>query len=301
MNKKAFTLIEIALVLATISILILGVIQGSKLIDKAKLANARKMTDQSPIHSIQNGLVLWLETTTSGSLVNSNGSFDVRDNNQIQIWRNMIDGLSDLNAAQTTPSSQPLFQGDAINGLPALEFDGVDDFLIIPNNPSLETNNITVFIVAMAIPIDITNTLRSILTKGTSGGGSSNPAYEVRYNNQIKRINFLTTNSSGTSYASANTTILENIGFIFSAVHNSSNATSGLQSFFNGELQGSNATTNSIARNNQAITIARQKSTVDRYFSGYIGEVIFFNRALTTEEMKNIETYLSKKWRISLN
>jgi len=35
---------------------------------------------------------------------------------------------------------------------------------------------------------------------------------------------------------------------------------------------------------------------LSRYFRGYIGEIIVYNRALSTEELQRVEAYLSKKW-----
>ena len=66
--KKAFSLIELSIVLLIIGILIAGVTQSSRLIEQFKLTSARSKTKSSPVNSIT-GLSMWLETTAIESFL----------------------------------------------------------------------------------------------------------------------------------------------------------------------------------------------------------------------------------------
>ena len=60
--KKAFSLIELSVVVLIIGILIAGITSGSRLVRNSKLASAAQFTKSSDINSIAD-LVLWLEPT----------------------------------------------------------------------------------------------------------------------------------------------------------------------------------------------------------------------------------------------
>lgn len=61
-GKKAFTLLEISVVLILVGLLIVGVVGGQSLIQKAQLAKARSLTNSAPVLTVED-LTLWLETT----------------------------------------------------------------------------------------------------------------------------------------------------------------------------------------------------------------------------------------------
>ena len=65
-NNKAFSLIELAVVILIIGILVAAVTQGGKLVSRAKVTSAKTMTQSSPVSGIDN-LSLWLETVTDQS------------------------------------------------------------------------------------------------------------------------------------------------------------------------------------------------------------------------------------------
>jgi len=61
-NLKAFSLIELSIVILIIGILVAGVTQSSRLISQMRLTSLRNITRSSVVPTIQN-LTLWLETT----------------------------------------------------------------------------------------------------------------------------------------------------------------------------------------------------------------------------------------------
>ena len=62
MSKKsrAFSLLELSIVILIIGILIAGVTQASRLVAQAKISAAQTQTQSSPVHSI-NGILLLIE------------------------------------------------------------------------------------------------------------------------------------------------------------------------------------------------------------------------------------------------
>ena len=68
-HKKAFSLVELSMVILVIGILIAGISQGIDLYQDMRLATARSLTQNSRVGRIDN-LELWLETTTEKSFDN---------------------------------------------------------------------------------------------------------------------------------------------------------------------------------------------------------------------------------------
>ena len=64
--KKAFSLIEVSIVLLIIGLLIAGISKAGDMITESKLKSARAVTKSSPVARLNN-LVLWIETTTAES------------------------------------------------------------------------------------------------------------------------------------------------------------------------------------------------------------------------------------------
>ncbi len=85
------------------------------------------------------GLVLWLKAN-DGVATNLDGT--------VSDWADASLNLND--AAQHTAGLAPLLVPNAVNGQPALRFDGVDDYLEIANSATLQpgTGDWTVFVVA---------------------------------------------------------------------------------------------------------------------------------------------------------
>ena len=64
--NKAFSLVELSIVILIIGILIAAVGQGVDLVQDSRLSAARMLTQSSRVNSIKN-LVTWLETTSEKS------------------------------------------------------------------------------------------------------------------------------------------------------------------------------------------------------------------------------------------
>lgn len=132
--KKAFSPIELSIVILIIGILIAGVTQSSRLIRAAKLQTARTFTKSSPVSSVPD-LVAWWETTLEESFggvepeeAPDGGASGVATwhdiNPRSSVKNNAVSPSSDNNPGYTS-------QLNTINGLPTLKFDGVNHFLIL--------------------------------------------------------------------------------------------------------------------------------------------------------------------------
>ena len=74
-SNKAFSLIELSIVILIIGILVAGVTSSSRLITRMKLITAQNLTRNSPISSIKD-LSVWWETSLDESFDNAEESDD---------------------------------------------------------------------------------------------------------------------------------------------------------------------------------------------------------------------------------
>jgi len=101
MNKKyrAFSLIEISVVILVIGILIAGVSSGIDLYNEMKIATARNLTNNSRVGRIPD-LVAWYETTLKKNFSTGTSTYqdveNITKNTKINRWK-------DINPVNTKP------------------------------------------------------------------------------------------------------------------------------------------------------------------------------------------------------
>jgi hypothetical protein len=83
----------------------------------------------------RNGLRVWLR---SDKVVSSNSS--------VSQWIDLSGNNN--NANQANVSQRPIVVSNQINGNPAIRFDGIDDFLLVPKNASIEPSQLTLVVVS---------------------------------------------------------------------------------------------------------------------------------------------------------
>ena len=318
--KKAFSLIEISIVILVVGILIAGISKGLDLVNDMRLSTARALTDKAPMFGMEN-LELWLETTSENSLATGTGSsftnvVNPPDKKEIGRWNDLNPTLINPNnknhAVQGALAYQPFYIQDGINGLPALLFDGVDDYIASITKFTI-VNNFTVFVVGFPIK-NLTNpcVMQSGNVAGVSGQkyifyplqgevvyagnnavgagisicesfiapvehGSNYMPYVISNQRVIKKpIQFTLKYASGASKLYINSTDS------YSASASGKNVFPGL-SFGGGRLPGSTNYGEHYG-----------------YFKGFIGEIIVYSADLNDADRKLIEAYLIEKWRIKL-
>ncbi len=289
--KKAFSLIELSIVVLIIGILIAGVTQSSRLISKAKLNTARTLTDSSPVASIKD-LVVWLETT-------SEKSFDVsetEDGTEVTNWY-------DINPQVVTKSNgsgqsnNALYTAEAINGLPSLRFRGstVGYYTVALNNVSLNSTK-TIFVVARSLA-----DRRHYIFDNVKDSEDPQLQYAFIINTKtsstpVTYFQLYAGSYDGTyGLTSPNDTAAAETNYVTTLVMNEDNS---IIRYNGNEITGDVG----VHTMESSIYIGRSlsDSASDEYLDGYLGEFIIFDRVLKTEEYLAVEQYLSKKWGIDL-
>jgi prepilin-type N-terminal cleavage/methylation domain-containing protein len=298
-KHKAFSLIEISMVILVIGILIAGISQGIDLYDDYRLASARNLTKNSLVNRIPD-LEMWLETTSENSLATGTTSFTDKanpvDQDSIGRWNNINPNIlpsARNHATQNNPTAlvdnQPKYIRKGMNGLPVLLFDGTNDFFSY-NGDFLVGSDYTIFVVEARS----SNKIMNLFLAGSSNLPNSNLHLGYRTDTKITQAHY--SNDIDKSVSNFTSTVLRMHSFVFSKINGKAIYTnSGTGSF-----DGSN--------NNKLPLTSYQGSMIGNffwnsgsyYYQGAIAEIIFYTRALTDKERQGVEAYLAKKWGIKL-
>ena len=104
-HKKAFSLVELSMVILIVGILIAGVSRGIDLYQDMRLATARSLTQNSRVNRIED-LTMWFESTSEQSFEKPNPN----DGDRIALWKNINFKLSNrIDVAQSTQASKPFY------------------------------------------------------------------------------------------------------------------------------------------------------------------------------------------------
>jgi prepilin-type N-terminal cleavage/methylation domain-containing protein len=284
MSKKAFSLIELSIVLVIIGLLVAGITQGSRLVQKFRISTAQTLTQSSPVNGIKN-LVAWYETT-------SQASFDSAIDNGVAIstWYDISPSVNKINATQTTAANRPIYTENDINSLPTLKFTRSQSQVMNLPNGTIPYNNspYTIFIVAKA-DASCKDGQCGLLGSGLN---SPNQGNYFMYAQDQGFLNHWFTQDAEARITS-NTTTPHFVMFYYNQ--------SLRRILYNG-LQLGIIGAGSTYTNNQASPLSNAigRSQVGQFLYGSIGEIIIFNRALMIEEIDSIESYLGKKWGIKV-
>ncbi len=300
--NKAFSLIELSIVVLIIGILIAGVTQGSRLVRQSRISTAQNQTQTSPVNSIPN-LAGWWETTSANSFRDS----ETDDGSQPTIWYDISSQSVNKNNATpgATVAGSATYRPTAINGLPALVFAGtsLNQSFALSDSTIINSSDYTIFAVESHSAAPAKNFfLCGSATVAAAPYNNLVLGYSTVASNNVV-WSYLTTAASATNYASQGSIAAPavNVTTIHSYVHKISNGASAKKYFMNGTQQ--TLTTNdanSLASWAGASIGCSLAVSPGGAFTGTIGEVIIYNRSLSTEERKSIEAYLGKKWAITV-
>lgn len=285
-KNSAFSLIELSVVLLIVGILIAGVTQAGIMIKNSRIQSARLLTKESPVNDIDN-LVVWYETSLDSSFV----AGEAIDNTIISAWNNNNkQSLGVNNATQATTTSKPKYIANVFNGaIPAIRFDGTDDFMSY-DGTFLAGSNYTIFVVEQRTSNKSNNFFMGGSTAATNkdlvlGYAADTTIKQAHYGNDL----------SFTIQAFVNPTPRIH-SFWFSA------STGGGKKYW---LNGGNSADASDSSQTESLTDYLNaylgRYFTNNYFFGDIAEVIIFNGALKNSERQSIETYLSKKYSIVIS
>jgi prepilin-type N-terminal cleavage/methylation domain-containing protein len=158
-KHKAFSLIEISVVIVIIGILIAGISSGIELYDDYRFKVAQNLTKNSPVSRIPD-LKLWLETTSEkafkiGTTTNINDYKNIAlpdDQQDIGVWQEDVSTKYPQEIAYQMNNFKPSYVKNGIGGLPSLYFDGKNnvngDFMSFDGSLlSVWEDGFTVFVV----------------------------------------------------------------------------------------------------------------------------------------------------------
>ena len=286
---QAFSLIELSIVILIIGILVAGVTSSSRLITRMKVVTAQNLTRNSPVSSIKD-LAMWYETSLDESFINDEES----EASPITNWFDLNPQSSfKINAIQSTVDNKPKFRTNIFNGLPGIQFDGSNDFML-SSSTGISGKGLSIFIVGKRNIFGSNNGILSgISSTGTDdfGAGNIQAFYDQNSGSYF-------TISTGTWYSNVlQPTPVDNNTFAVSTIFNGTNNISYLNSFVGNTVVGS--PTFYIDR---IFTGSRfTGNNPNSFFNGYIAEIIIFNRGLNTEERLAIFAYLGKKYAIKVS
>jgi prepilin-type N-terminal cleavage/methylation domain-containing protein len=284
-NKNAFTLIELSVVILVISVMVVGVLTSKSLIAKSRLANAKSLTRQSVINDMGDDLIAWYETSLEDSFKPSEIKTDA---SVITLWKDSNKNAVNKNDA-TAVVSPTLVQNVFYNSIPGVRFTG-SQYLTF-NGTKFAKNSYTVFVVEQRSTGE-SGYYNSFISSNIRAGGKrlslgyygSNQILQSHFSNDLQ--------TTVTNYKPQTPSIHT---FLF-------NNTIGKQYTLNGK--------NPTTPNNQfdplnsfeSATIGyHQGPTQTYYYKGDLAEIIMFKRSLKTEEVEAIESYLGSKYGIPVS
>ena len=286
-SKNAFSLIELSIVILIVGILIAGVTSSSRLVKRMKVITAQNLTQSSPALSIKD-LSVWYETTLDKSFVDSEES----DGTPIATWfDNNIQSSFKYDFKQATVANQPKYSEGIINNLPAIKFDGTDDFMIA-SQVGISGKGFSAFLVGQRLAYP-------------GGWQTSLSGNSLTNNDDCLSGSFIMFGEWSSAFGSCtnlNQWTYSNIAhpgngtpYIYDLVVTPTNNLA----YFNG-ANVSNISA-SYSYNFDSIRAGcRYSNGNSNFFNGYISEIIIYSRALNTEERKSVESYLSKKYSIKI-
>jgi len=298
-NKKAFSLIEISVVILIIGILILGVSKGIDLYNSYLISNARALTRSSVVPRIE-GLGFWVDSTSEKSYEKTKLS----DGLAVMPW-NDINPLN-TEKLQVKNGWNLWYYENQINGLPAAST-GNNSFLVNISTDDLSSFNllpdggITIFAVLKCRPY------KWLTGEDTPCGAplevrSSDALYYYNISQMWGSLNFSINTKLG--YNSITYDYSDQLSYK-PAIITFRASDSKLIINLNGKLVKSEDPASSIGTFNNPLKIlighSSGHSTSWRYFKGFIGELIVYGNPIPDGKVRLVEQYLSQKWRIPLD
>ncbi len=286
---KAFSLIEISMVILIMGILILGISSGLDLYYDSRVSSAKALTQNSRVRRIPD-LMLWFDSVSS-NVYSIDSDFkdkiEIDDNIKISKWKDL--SAEKNNALQTNSNFQPVFQKNSINNIHSLYFNGINDFLEFSGN-FLIGKNYTIFAVEKKKNC-ASNKNCSIIGGFIEGVFNLNShllnfgyygSDKIRYSNYHSQTNLF----SEFTFSKNNQPNIHNI--IFTSEY-------GFIYWINNSILASDYNKKTPLASYSKARIAQKQN---EYYNGNIGEIIIFDRNLSEKERFDVTEYLSKKWAI---
>ncbi len=278
-RHRAFSLVEVSVVLIIIGILIAGVFAGISLVKKFRIQAAQNLTKSSPISGISSN-ALWLESSLEDSFLDSESN----DTSAISTWtdQKVAGDKSSITKVGTGPT-----YANTINYVHAVKFSGsTANYLKIADASFLNGTDYTIVVLEKRQAANAGNFLS---TTDTSDVVDDKLAIGYASDGVIAHSHN-STNYTVTPKVSAyaNSTETPRL-FVFTQ-----SSTEGQKTYINGTLAAQD--TSKTALLSGVTTLA-----IGKGYTGEIGEIAIFTKALPIPDRKVIEDYIGKKWTRKLN
>lgn len=194
-------------------------------------------------------------------------------------------------AAPSGASARPTFVASSVNGFPSLDFDGVNDELLVADNAGLDVTSWHIF---MVVIVDVQKNYNAWMVKGND----SQENFELlSYSDGNIHTPTLYTDATRTSPSAAagQATTTE-----FNIIEYSYTTTVGRDAYKNnGATIITDNENKTPANNNFEIYIGNERGT-SRYVDGDIAEVIIYNSRLNSAQRIIVNNYLASKYNKTL-
>jgi hypothetical protein len=217
------------------------------------------------------GLVLWMDPTDITTLTLSGSS--------VTQWRDK----SATGAIFNTVNGNPVYTTSLINGRPGIDLTNATGF--ISSATQTLTSSLT-----MAMILVVKSGIGAWGSFFTHGSRDLDIALERNSISAGTTLQFQTANDN----SGANLTFTTDQVSLYLGT-----MTTGTSRFF--ERFGGKTTTTTTATNSSTITVGLQtirigRSDVGENCNSFIGEIVYYNRVLSTQERQQLEAYLAWKW-----
>ncbi len=223
----------------------------------------------------EQGLALWLRADLGV----------LQKDGLVQQWQDQSGNV--MNGIQATANARPKLIADALGGLPAIEFDGQNDFLSLPDGFGDFGKGLTGFMVAMPTASDCASLVE--LSNGSEIQDIALGMWQNKWTYEVE-----------VPYMQMGDVDLMSFS-MYSVVHRplAGNPSAELR------IGGSALQTLAMALPAVPDDMVRKNNFVGHtlylncnYFQGRIAEIILYARAVTPNELKAIEAYLVDRWKL---
>lgn len=278
-HRHGFSLIEVSAIIVIIGVLISGVIAADKMISKFRRATAKTVATSSPIHSIKD-TALWLETSLDNGFNNS----EDEDGAAISVWNDQQNS-GNPKVSVVAVNGGPTY-ANTINRIHAVEFGKVVNGVARTGYLRFDAS----FLNNTDYTIMVLEKRKSASAGYFLGSASSNAndSLLLGYSSNTSVVHKQGSNgyagglNSNVSSYDSSTDKARLFMFV-------SSSTEGKKTYINGSLAAQDPT-------NTAQLSGVSTLNIGQGYTGEIGEIAIFTRALTKEERLAVEDYASKKW-----
>lgn len=215
------------------------------------------------------GLLVWMDANDASTYTIATGVSEWRDKSG-----------NGRTFSQSTGNNQPLVSATRQNGKTLFELDGSNDRLTATGN-WLQIANCTLF----AAFKRNAGTFGGIIA--SSGNLDNSPGIIV--DNSSPAIRGYGNFSIGAAGSATAFQVL------------SGTVTNGATvAFTNGTQSDSDAASGSLGSDQTITSIGTYRTTAANYFNGLLGEILAYNRVLTVTERRAVQSYLGKKWGVTV-